>query len=143
MVQHLLVELTPNGTTVLTGYSAGTIHAVRLIEYKGEGLLSTTNTIFFTIRNQNVSQIYGNVHTSYYPLFFDRVPDQFIMLNNPINITNGQRWNDAHQLQFDLVDRLGNTFTQFTRLYLMFDILDSPQNELFSNVELDLTLEQQ
>lgn len=139
---HLHITLTPAQLSAHTGYSGGTLSRVRLIGYKAEGLTST-QSIFFTIRNQNVAQIYGNVHTSYFPLFFDQFPDQLVNLNNPLWVTNNQRWNDAHQLQFDLVDITGVRFTQFTRLFLMFEVDDYPQTQLYSNLDIDLSLQQQ
>lgn len=91
-----------------------------------------------------MAQLYGNVHSSYFPLFFDNFPSDLHHLKLPMHISNQfQRWNDAHLLQFQLVDTAGNTFKSFSKIYLFFEVDDFVQTELKSNRDIDFALEQQ
>lgn len=138
---YLNVLLTPTATSVVTNYGTGTLWGVRLQEYYAAGLTST-DPIFFTIRNQNVGQVYGNIHSSFYPLYFNQFPNNRVQLHHPMDITNGQYWNDAHQLQFQLVNSAGQPFTQFSQLFLKFSVHDQLNKSLGQNQYIDESLQQ-
>lgn len=116
------------------------LRRVELISYYAEGLASTS-PLHFMVRNQNTSPIYGNVHANHFPLYFNKFPNCFTHLEKPLVITEGQCWNNAHVLQFDILDSSNNQPAVFTSLYLMFRVEDNCE-PLPTNLDIDQELQQ-
>jgi len=95
------------------------VHSVSLIQYHVRRDDVTGSPLFFSLTNVPVSDNYGNLNTSYYPLYLDKTNDPKF-LNIPIQINAPDvKWNDYKQIVVDVRDLSGGV-PDFDEIYFLF-----------------------
>lgn len=115
---YLLIKFDPNEApgqplwkrTISVNFGLEGVSRVRLHSYQFVGIASPApSPLFLRIKNQPTTAIYGNGPQGF-PLYFsgNGVQDYSYEYNNQIVVAEGDNvWNNAHALDFEIVDFFG------------------------------------
>jgi len=118
---YLIVRLTQPKQTVTLGFGPRGVNSCELIEYYANGL-SNQAPLFFGIREQPTSVLFGNVTQSLFPLMFKAWPETSEFLNIPIQVLFGSDiFNNSVQVEFDVYD-VNHNPAIFSSIILVFRV---------------------
>lgn len=109
------------------------LRALRLQQYRATGL-PDDETLLFTFDNQPVVDTNSNDQNgSFFPLLFDRFPDQMVTLDPPLPIMgNSILFNSSHRLKIVVKRQDGNPviYSKLDLVFVGFNHFDQSENYL-------------
>lgn len=124
---YLVLKVLQAKETIPINFDLQLISHLQLMSVQGTGVPFIT-PLFVTIRNQPLTNIFGNVSSLHYPIPVVSAPDFVHVYSPPMIMMEGDdTFNAAHALEIEVLD-INNNPAQFSALILIFSFLQVDQH---------------